>query len=518
LPPRPLPTSRPALQHVDAHRIAAFLDAVETTPGIEPHSLMILRHGKLVASGWWAPFTPGRPHHLYSLSKSFTSTAAGFAVAEGLLDLDAPVISYFPELDEATTDPRTRAILVRHLATMATGHLDDTWGPALALDQEDPVRGFLRIPPERDPGTVFAYNQPATYTLGAIIQRLTGGSLTDYLRPRLFDPLGTGVAAWQQYPAGRDLGFSGLHATTDAVARLGQLYLDGGVWEGRQLLPAGWVEEATRRHIGTAGFQDGPKPDWHQGYGFQFWQARHGYRGDGAYGQYCIVLPEQDAVIAMTSAVQDMQTFMDAVWEHLLPAFGSAPLDGAEADAEADADADAEAADAALRTRLALLELPHVTAQSAPTVDPADWKDTTFAPAGGVCEAQPSLTAVTVTSYDGGWTLTLTETAATTGTETGIQLRLSGDDIRNRTGWTVDAGPGSPVPTAVSGGWTTAGKAGLVAEPVAEPEAEVLTADVLFLETPHRLTVTCTLADRTFTARWHTTPLQEGRLIRLQAP
>ncbi|MBI0384676.1 beta-lactamase family protein, partial [Streptomyces albiflaviniger] len=193
----------------------AFLDAVEGAPDIEPHSLMILRHGRLIASGWWAPYTAERPHLLYSLSKSFTSTAAGLAVAEGLLDLDAPVISYFPEFEAEITDPGSRAMLVRHVASMASGHLEETLERAFGLDPEEPVRGFLRLPPDRAPGTVFAYNQPATYTLAAIVQRVTGQSLTEYLRPRLFDPLGIGETAWLQVPAGRDLGFSGLFAATD---------------------------------------------------------------------------------------------------------------------------------------------------------------------------------------------------------------------------------------------------------------------------------------------------------------
>jgi CubicO group peptidase (beta-lactamase class C family) len=156
------------------------------------HSLMIIRHGQVVAEGWWSPYAPEQTHLLYSLSKSFTSTAAAFAVAEGLLDLDATVLSYFPELDREITDPRSRSMLVRHVAAMASGHLEETADRALVLDPLEPVRGFLLIPPDREPGTVFAYNQPCTYSLAAIVQRLTGQTLTAYLRPRLFDPLGIG--------------------------------------------------------------------------------------------------------------------------------------------------------------------------------------------------------------------------------------------------------------------------------------------------------------------------------------
>ena len=245
-----LPRSSPESQGVDPAGILAFLDSLGSAPDIEMHSLMIIRHGQVVAEGWWSPYLPEQPHLLYSLSKSFTSTAAAFAIAEGLLDLDATVLSYFPELDGEITDRRSRSILVRHVAAMASGHLEETVHRASALDPLEPVRGFLLIPPDREPGSVFAYNQPCTYALAAIVQRLTGQTLIEYLRPRLFDPLGIGQAGWQQDAAGRDLGYTGLHATTDAIARLGLLYLQRGVWNGRRLLSRG---VGRRGHPGAGG-------------------------------------------------------------------------------------------------------------------------------------------------------------------------------------------------------------------------------------------------------------------------
>ncbi|MFE3034949.1 serine hydrolase domain-containing protein [Streptomyces canus] len=469
-----LPTSTPAAQGVDAAGIQAFLDALEADPHLEPHSLMLLRHGQVVASGWWAPYAQDRPQLLYSLSKSFTATAAGFAVAEGLIRLDDPVISYFPEFEAEVTDPRNRAMLVRHVASMASGHAEETLDRARALDRDELVRGFLLVPPDRDPGTVFAYNQPATYTLAAIVQRVTGQKLTEYLRPRLFEPLGIGEVAWIADRRGRELGFSGLHATTDAVARLGQLYLRGGVWEGERLLPESWVAEATRVQIAhEAPIADGWS-DWQQGYGFQFWMARHGYRGDGAYGQFCVVLPEQDAVLAITSETVDMQKVLDLVWEHLLPAFGPGPLPGGQA------------ADAALAARLTRLALPPAEGKPAPADRSQDW-DTVFTPHGGTCAGQPSLTAIEV---DPGGRVTLVDD--------GDRLELGLGE--GESGWTVVDGP---VPVAVSGGWS---------------DAETLVLDMAFLETPHHLLVTCSLADRTFTARWRTQPLHAGPLRRMRAP
>ncbi|MDN0199024.1 serine hydrolase domain-containing protein [Streptomyces sp. S.PNR 29] len=474
---RPLPSSAPADQGVDASGVHAFLDALEAAPDIEPHSLMILRHGHVVASGWWAPYTAERPQLLYSISKSFTGTAAGLAVAEGLIGLDDTVLSYFPEFEADITDPRSRAMLVRHVASMASGHEAETIEQTLALDPAEPVRGFLLLPPDRDPGTVFAYNQPTTYTLAAIVQRVTGQPLTDYLRPRLLDPLGIGDVAWLRDGSGRELGYSGLHATTDAVARLGQLYLRGGVWEGERLLPQAWVTEATRPHIATTdAFGETERNDWHQGYGFQFWKSRHGYRGDGAYGQFCLVLPEHDAVIALTGETVRMQQVLDFAWEHLLPAFRPAPLTGREEQ------------DASLRERLARLALPPAAGKSAPEERAEDWSGAAFTPYGGVCADQPGVTAADVTAGPDGWTLSLTEDGDR------LELRLGAQ------GWTVTE---EPVPTAVSGGWADAG---------------TLVVDVAFLETPHHLIVTCSLADGTFTARWRTSPLHAGPLRTLRAP
>ncbi|MFF4152178.1 serine hydrolase domain-containing protein [Streptomyces sp. NPDC001651] len=470
---RPLPTSPPSAQGVDASGVLAFLDAVDAAPGIEPHSLMILRHDHVVAAGWWAPYTADRRHLLYSISKSFTATAAAIAAGEGLVRLDDPVIPYFPELDAEITDPRSRALLVRHLASMATGHDGDMIFAARERDRDDLVRGFLLDPPPHDPGTVFAYNQPATFTLSALVQRVSGQSLTEYLRPRLLDPLGIGDVAWLRHRDGRELGFSGLHATTDAVARLGLLYLRGGVWEGERLLPEEWVAEATRAQIPSSGGM--PGDDWQRGYGFSFWMSRHGYRGDGALGQFCVVLPEHDAVVVTTADTWDMPGLLNLVWEHLLPAFGDTARTGAEE------------ADAALAHRLAGLALPPAAGEPAPAGDAEPWHGA-FTPDDELHAALPKVTAVDLTERDGGWDLTFTEDGEP------LRVRLGGP------GWTVTEGP---VPTAVSGGWT---------------DADTLALDVAFLETPHHLELTCSLKERAFAARWRTEPLHGMRLRRMCAP
>lgn len=318
-----LPRSAPEAQGIPSAAVLAFLQAAEQSDcGL--HSFMLLRHGHVVAEGWWAPYQRNAPHMLFSLSKSFTSTAVGLAVAEGRLSVDDPVLAFF--LAEAPRRPSANlaAMRVRHLLSMSTGHDHDTT-PYLWLRRDgDWPRAFLSRPVAHEPGTFFLYNTGATYMLSAIVQRITGQTLLDYLRPRLFEPLGIANPTWETCPRGVNTGGFGLSATTEDIARFGQLYLQRGAWQGRQLVPEAWVAQASAKQIANDTNAD---PDWQQGYGYQFWRCRHGaYRGDGAFGQFCVILPEQDAVIAVTGGTPNMQAVLDLVWAHLLPAMGRAPL------------------------------------------------------------------------------------------------------------------------------------------------------------------------------------------------
>ena len=334
-----------AIEGVDARGIGAFLDAIESDPRIEPHGLIIQRHGRRIAEGYWAPHTGDRSRLVYSLSKSFTGIALGLQIGEGRVSLDDLVSDHLPELFDATTDERTQRMQIRHIASMATGHDREMILEAAIADRDDPVHGLFTIAPDAEPGTLFAYNQPPVLALATILQRLAGESLVDYLRPRVLDPLGVGDFRWARTSKGVDLGYSGVHTNLDAIARLGQLYLDDGVWDGRRLLPDGWVADASSVQVPNP---QRDEPDWQQGYGFQLWMSRHGYRGDGAFGQYMVVLPELDAVVAMFSCVEVMQTVLDAMWEHLLPAMG-------------DDDLAPSTDDETLAQRLATLALPTVS-------------------------------------------------------------------------------------------------------------------------------------------------------------
>ncbi|MET7424767.1 serine hydrolase [Dactylosporangium sp. NPDC005555] len=278
------------------------------------HSFMVLRGGETVAEGYWHPYRQDVPQSLYSLSKSFTSTAVGLAVHDGLLTVDDLVHEILGGADDL------KGMRVRHLLTMTTGH-DTESGESMAADpDEDWVRGFLSHPVVHEPGTRFVYNSGATYALSAILQRLTGVTLLDYLRPRLFEPLGFGPAAWETCPRGITVGGWGLTLRTRDLATFGQLYLRRGRWQGEQLVPAEWVDEATRLQVPNVDPTGSRESlDWQQGYGYKFWRCRHdGYRADGAFGQFIVVLPRLDTVVAVTAATEDMQAVLDAVWAHLL--------------------------------------------------------------------------------------------------------------------------------------------------------------------------------------------------------
>jgi CubicO group peptidase (beta-lactamase class C family) len=317
-----LPRSTPEAQGISSAALQQFVEAAEQKLDAL-HSIMIVRHGHVVTEGWWAPYAANEPHMLFSLSKSFTSTAVGLAVNEGKLTVDDPVLKFFP--DEAPAEPSAnlKAMRVRDLLTMSTGHHDDAIANFPYRDPDSVVRKFLALPVAHKPGTFFVYNTPATYMLSAIVQKVTGQTVLDYLRPRLFEPLGIANPQWDASPQGISMGGFGLSVRTEDIARFGQLYLRKGEWQKRQLVPAAWVETATSRHASNG---SSPTSDWEQGYGYQFWRSRHGYRGDGAHGQFCLVLPQYDAVIAFTSGTRDMGSVMNLAWEMLLPAFKPAAL------------------------------------------------------------------------------------------------------------------------------------------------------------------------------------------------
>ena len=318
-----LPRSCPEAQGVSSPGVLAFIEAADKDID-SLHSVMIVRHGHVVAEGWWAPYAADTRHSLFSLSKSFTSTAVGLAVAEGKLSVDDSVLKFFPDDAPAEPSANLKAMRLTDLLRMSTGQQSEP--PRKAT--EPWAKTFLAHAVPFKPGTHFQYNTSATYMLSAAVQKATGQTTLDYLKPRLFDPLGIEKPTWEANSQGISVGGYGLSIRTEDIAKFGQLYLRKGKWQGKQLVPEAWVDAATARQTSNG---SNSNSDWDQGYGYQFWRSRHGaYRGDGAFGQYCLVLPEQDAVIAITAGVRDMQAVLNLVWGQLLPAFKASPLDADE--------------------------------------------------------------------------------------------------------------------------------------------------------------------------------------------
>jgi CubicO group peptidase (beta-lactamase class C family) len=359
----PLPRSLPEKQGVSAEAIGRFIDAT-THSRTEFHSFIFLRHGKVVAEGWWNPYAPGLKQTLYSTSKSFTAAAVGFALTEGRLRLTDKIISFFPGDLPDPVPPLLAELTVKDALMMSDGQEPDPT-PVVVVDTNW-ARRFLSISIVHEPGTKFLYNSTGTYMLAAVVQKVTGQTVLEYLKPRLFEPLGITGEDWETSPQGVNTGGWGLRLKTEDMAKFGQLYLQGGNWNGKQILPQSWVKEATTMKI----LQDPDAPpskkdssDWLQGYCYQMWRCRHnGVRADGAFGQFIIMLPDEDAVIAIQAETPDMQEEINLVWQYLLPAMHPGTL-------PADPNADEQ-----LKKQLTALALAPPALTASPMTDPLNGK------------------------------------------------------------------------------------------------------------------------------------------------
>jgi CubicO group peptidase (beta-lactamase class C family) len=376
----PLPRSTPEAEGVDSQGLLALVTALDDSPN-EVHSVMLARHGKVVAEGWWAPYAAQDIHVLYSVTKSVNGTAVGFAVQEGLLSIDDLLLSRFPDIAPAAPDANLSAMRVRDLLTMSTGHAADTIDRLRQRTDGQWTRAFLELPVENPPGAPFIYNSGAAYVLGSLVQKVTGMTVKEYLTPRLFEPLGIINPFWAVQPSeGVNLTEGGLSMRTEDMVKFGQFYLQKGQWNGAQLLSEQWVADATSSEVSNGTGQS----DWNSGYGYQFWRnQRGGFRADGSLAQFSFVLPEQDAVIAVTSGTTDLKGVVDIVFQNLLPAL------------RAEALPDNPTAQQALKQKLAALALPlpSGTPTSARSADVSGRVYTTAANSYGVQSVQLDFSA-----------------------------------------------------------------------------------------------------------------------------
>ncbi|MBO4825875.1 MAG: serine hydrolase [Prevotella sp.] len=313
--------------------VDSFVNATQTRPvapdSITLHSIMILKHGEVVFEKWFNGQTAETPHPMHSVSKTFTATAVGLAIDEGKLNLTDPVVKFFPDKLPAEQSENLKAMTVRDLLTMTCGH--DEEPKSARQDSVDWVEGFLSWPVEHKPGEYYLYNSLGTYMLSAIVQKVTGEKLIDYLDTRLFQPLHIARPQWDESPQGINCGGWGLMLKTEDMAKMGQLFLQKGQWNGKQIVPAEWLKEMSSYQVPSAPsgtrFEDLEKAglnkdnnEWVQGYGYQMWMCRHNaFRADGFAGQYIMVFPDRDAVLVLTTSSSLYQPYMDLIWEYLLP-------------------------------------------------------------------------------------------------------------------------------------------------------------------------------------------------------
>ncbi|MBM6402433.1 serine hydrolase domain-containing protein [Phycicoccus sonneratiae] len=446
-----LPRSTPEEQGVPSGAVLAMVRRWEEL-GVEPHSVVVQRHGHVVAEGYWAPYARDGIALMYSVSKTFTALAVGLAVGEGLLRPEDRVVDLFPEAAHVA-GPRAAVLTLHDLLAMRTGHRTDTLVHRVARPADFP-ESFLATEPEEEPGS-FVYHNGATLLAGMAVQRRSGQRLLDYLRPRLLDPLGIEDAAWLN-DHGIDQGFSGLHVSTTALGRVGELVLRDGVWQGRRVVPEGWIGRMTTNWTDTT--TDPGTLDWQQGYGYQMWHnVMGGVRLDGAFGQFSVVVPEADLVVALTECTDHAQDTLTAIREVLLPTLTD---DALPAD---------EAAQEALTGHLAAAEVPHPS--PAPDVDPGagPWS---FAhePTADVT----ALTRVDVARGADGWAVTLTEGERVTEVPCGDGRWPAADDA----------------PFVGAAAWTA---------------PDVFQARLCALRTPHVLTLRC--SGDAVTASWNGQPL-----------
>lgn len=306
---------------VDSKAITAFINEInEKKLGLQ--SFTVVRHDKVCAQGFFKPYSADMPHVMYSMSKSVTSTAIGFAVSEGLLNLNDRVADFFPEY-VMSKRPFNRMLTIRMLLTM---HSDKLITVLEEKGGTDWVSNFFGATFVLPPNTKFNYISENTFMLSAILTKVTGMSMLDYLYPRMFEPLGIEKPFWETDGKGNNAGGWGLYMKSEDLAKFFLPYIHGGKWiDGTQLIPELWVKEATRKQVDSVrdGFIDNMV-----GYGYQFWRnpIANSYRADGLFGQRCFMFPEYDALVVLNCGEAEDYNIMKVFWKYFPQCFGYGTL------------------------------------------------------------------------------------------------------------------------------------------------------------------------------------------------
>lgn len=319
-----LPRCRPEEVGIPSRAISAFIDEInEKKLGVQ--SFTLVRHGKIASQCFWKPYSEEIPHVMYSMSKSVTSTAVGFAVCEGLLSVDDKVSRFFPNYK---ITGQNSELTVRNLLTMRSDKLITVMAEK---GHRDWVKTFFDAPFMARPNSKFNYISENTHMLSTIVTKVTGQTLVDYLYPRIFEPLGIEKPFWETDGAGVAAGGWGLYMKSEDLAKFFLVYLNNGVYDGKQILNREWIKQATSYQTSTT--KDGAL-DNTCGYGFQFWQNHipNSYRADGLLGQRCLLLPDYDALIVINSGQAEDYYIMDAFWRQFPQNFKVSELEANDAD------------------------------------------------------------------------------------------------------------------------------------------------------------------------------------------
>ncbi len=302
--------------NVNRAALARFLTRAKERK-VDVHAFQVWRGNELEVRMSLPPYDCTDKRLYYSLSKSFAATAVGLACDEGLLTTDTPIVDIFPDKLPETVSENLARCRVRHVLSMNSGVEKERTAECFWSD--DLPRTFLASDFRYEPGTHFCYDTGATGMLAAIVKKVTGMSALDYLDIKLFRYMGIRNVYWDRTADGTIQGGTGLHASCDDTAKLGLLYLNRGMWNGRRLLSEAWIDEASQTHSDNSPHE---WPDWQSGYGYQFWTcSRGGYRGDGAFGQYCFILPDRGIVAAALCEAENLQHAVDIVHEMALELF-----------------------------------------------------------------------------------------------------------------------------------------------------------------------------------------------------
>lgn len=314
--------------------------------------LLAARHGQIVGE-WYRPHRSRTiPHMLHSATKSFVSTGVGIAVDEGRLSLEDKFVDFLTAEQVRTAQPGIERLTIADLLTMRTGHAEGTSGVVWRNLRTSWIDAYLQVPITGTPGESFIYSSGTSHMLSMCLHKATGMPADEYLRPRLFDPLEFSAISWDKDPEGFCSGGNGLTTNILDFLKWGQLYLNGGVWAGRRLVSRDWVQTSLARHVDVGSLEwtgeayvtgASADPAAGEGYGYQIWNRPHGAYASGVFGQYCVLVPEADAVVAVFSSMTSKESdplsaeLIDALRSDGFASFAAPFTDSLTADRVADA-------------------------------------------------------------------------------------------------------------------------------------------------------------------------------------